>query len=359
MTTSIVKNTLRDLIFENINDKYAWGNYGEFKVLMMRENGYINVTKLCKEGNKAFIHWRETKTSKSFVNEVSSAIGISIADILITINGGNQTLLTRGTYAHPELVPHIASWVSPSFAIKVSRIVNEYFVKEEKERISRLEAEKIVLEGEKMDLNKKFEEERRKADEERRKADEERRKADEYRRKSEERYQDICKKFGFQREELSDIKHENVEIKDKLEHVQESLELNTERLGHVEDKLGIAKEIVVPKEQNKDYHEMFTLLKRTDYDPSDEDDYEYYAICGQIKYVKTSRNRRMKREGMVEVLSFEYTPNTKNILHRIKEQLRGFITCSGNKIDRNVRFSERRFVSRIREIEKERVDLMN
>jgi hypothetical protein len=25
-----------------INDKYAWGKYGEFKVLIMLENGYIN-----------------------------------------------------------------------------------------------------------------------------------------------------------------------------------------------------------------------------------------------------------------------------------------------------------------------------
>jgi hypothetical protein len=390
MTTSTINNTLRDLIFENINDKYAWGNYGEFKVLMMRENGFINVTKLCKDGGKAFIHWRETKTSKRFVNEVSSSIGILRDDILITITGGNQPL-TRGTYAHPDLVPHIASWVSPSFAIKVSRIVNEYLVREEKERISRLEIQKNVLEGEKSDLIKKADlllkrldiaaEERRiyelKAEEERRKAVEERRISE---LKAEERYQEMCKRYGFQedkldsanktlvgvkqelvgnKQEMGEVKHELMETKDKLEDVQESLELNTERLGHVEDKLGIAKEIVVPKEQNKDYHEMFTLLKRTDYDPTDEDDYEYYAICGQIKYVKTSRNRRMKTEGMVEVLSFEYTPNTKNILHRIKEQLRGFITCSGNKIDRNVRFSERRFVSRIREIEKERVDLLN
>jgi len=158
---------------------------------------------------------------------------------------------------------------------------------------------------------------------------------------------------------MGEVKHELMDTKDKLEYVQESLELNTERLGHVEEKLGIAKEIVVPKEQNKDYHEMFTLLKRTDYDPSDESEYEYYAICGQIKYVKATRSRRMNTEDMVEVLSFEYTPNTKNILHRIKEQLRGFITCSGNKIDRNERFSERRFVKRIREIEKERVELMN
>ena len=282
--TSTIKNTLRELIFDNINDKYSWGNYGEFKVLMMRENGYINVTKLCKEGGKAFIHWRETKTSNIFVNELSSAIGIPISGLLIVINSGNTDTSIRGTYAHPDLVPHIASWVSPSFAVKVSRIVNEYFVKEEKEKNARLEAEKNRLELKNFDLVKMFEESERKAEEARIKAEEHQlkmeRKADEDRRKADERYQEMCKRYGIQedkldianntlvgtkqelggvKQELGEVKHELMETKDKMEYVQESLELNTERLGHVEDKLGIAKEIVVPKEQNKDYHEMFTL----------------------------------------------------------------------------------------------------
>jgi len=34
----------------------------------------------------------------------------------------------RGTYVHPKLVPHIASWASPEFAIKVSEIVNEFYI---------------------------------------------------------------------------------------------------------------------------------------------------------------------------------------------------------------------------------------
>ena len=65
-----------------------------------------------------------------------------MTDLLINVKGGDKKLqMVTGTYAHPDLVPHIASWVSPSFAIKVSRIVNEYLVKEEKEKILRLEYE--------------------------------------------------------------------------------------------------------------------------------------------------------------------------------------------------------------------------
>jgi hypothetical protein len=102
---------------------------------------------------------------------------------------------------------------------------------------------------------------------------------------------------------------------------------------------------------------MFTLLKRTNYDP--KKDYEYYAICGQIKYVKKTRSRKMRQESMVEVLSFEYSPNVKNILHRMKEQLGESIKYSGNNIDRRSRVSERYLIKLIREIERERVVLMN
>jgi hypothetical protein len=94
--------------------------------MIMKENGYINVTKLCKSGGKEFFTWKQNKTSELFLEEVSSVVLIPISELLITINGGNQTLLTRGTYAHPSMVHCIASWISPRFAIKVSSIIDEW-----------------------------------------------------------------------------------------------------------------------------------------------------------------------------------------------------------------------------------------
>ncbi len=41
----------------------------------------------------------------------------------------------RGTYAHPKLIPHIASWASVKFAIMVSDIVNAHLVRDYKEKI--------------------------------------------------------------------------------------------------------------------------------------------------------------------------------------------------------------------------------
>jgi hypothetical protein len=363
MTT--IKTLINDLVFENINDKYAWGNYGEFKVMIMKENGYINVTKLCKSGGKEFKSWRRLEMANNFLNEVSSVVQICTTDLLIAVKGGDKNLqMVTGTYSHPSIVNYIASWVSASFAVKTGFIVAAYFSREEKERCTRLEIEKT-------DLIQMFKESERKREESERKADEERRKA-------EERYQEMCKRYGFQEEKLdatneklSEVKTTLCETKEKLDATEEKLDVTNEnldqvkitldvanvRLEHVEEKLGIAKEIVVPKEQNNEYHEMFTLLKRRKFDP--ETDWEYYAICGQTKYVKTTRTRKMRTDGMVEVLSFEYTPNTKNILHRVKEQLSESIDYRGNNIDRKPGVSERGLLSLIRDIENERVEIIN
>ena len=81
-----------------------------------------------KEARHSFTGEKQRHQRFSLTNYLLEAVSsdLGIADILITINGGNQTLLTRGTYAHPDLVPHIASWVSPKFAIKVSGIINKW-----------------------------------------------------------------------------------------------------------------------------------------------------------------------------------------------------------------------------------------
>ena len=93
---------------------------------------------------------------------------------------------------------------------------------------------------------------------------------DEERRKAEERYQDMCKRYGFQEDKLDftnktlvETKHELGNVKETLEATEEKmdvvndrLEVAHERLDHVEEKLGIAMEIVVPKEQTM-------ILRRT------------------------------------------------------------------------------------------------
>lgn len=93
-----------------------------FNVLFRKSDGYINVTKLCKDGNKEFKQWRRsnhaTKLLQAFQKKYPDT------ELLQLVNGGRNYKIS-GTYAHPDLVPHIASWISEEFAVMISFIIQE------------------------------------------------------------------------------------------------------------------------------------------------------------------------------------------------------------------------------------------
>lgn len=64
------------IIIEDINDKYARGKYGSFHVLIMKDNCYINATKLCKDAGKEYRFWFVNSTSKELINAVSASVNI-------------------------------------------------------------------------------------------------------------------------------------------------------------------------------------------------------------------------------------------------------------------------------------------
>ena len=100
----------------SINDDYYWGNYFDLKVIIMKENGYINATRLYKDNNKRFDNWLRRESSKQLLNEISKKENISKDLILIkNMKGANDT---RGTYVHTGLMFSIVSWISPKHARK-------------------------------------------------------------------------------------------------------------------------------------------------------------------------------------------------------------------------------------------------
>jgi hypothetical protein len=92
-------------IIEHINEKYAYGKYGDFKVIMMTKNRYINATKLCKEYSKEFKNWLRNDNNKTLINKVEKDLNCKA---IIMNQAGRYEL--RGTYVHELLVPHIIAW---------------------------------------------------------------------------------------------------------------------------------------------------------------------------------------------------------------------------------------------------------
>jgi KilA-N domain len=120
------------ITFEPVNDEYYWGYYSDFKVLIMARNGYINATQMCQDGGKRYRNWLRNQSSKELITEVAmSALLRANLIIIKNVKGVNEY---RGTYVHPDLIPHIAMWISPSHAVKVSKILLEYYLIGEKEK---------------------------------------------------------------------------------------------------------------------------------------------------------------------------------------------------------------------------------
>src|SRR3981189_2800608 len=144
---------LSEIAFEQIGGNFCYAAYGPFRVVMMKDTGYINVTKMCADGGKHFYHWKENKTSQAFTHALEKMIdnegkavqisshGIpgeenSVFKTMITQNRNDVATLISGTYCHPDLIPHIACWISPEFALMVSKVINGYIVMEYKARLA-------------------------------------------------------------------------------------------------------------------------------------------------------------------------------------------------------------------------------
>lgn len=127
---------LSELIYEAVNENYGWGKYGDFKVLIRKKDGYINVSRLCRDGKKEFKNWNANENSKKLVEEVEALAGFQASESILDVPND-----LRGTYAHPLLVPHIASWISAKFGIMSSKIINNFIVKEYREELYRREVE--------------------------------------------------------------------------------------------------------------------------------------------------------------------------------------------------------------------------
>ncbi len=112
---------LQDIDFvQTYNDLYEYGRWVEFDVLFMKNNGYINATKLCKQAGKDFFVWKKTDGNQSLINEFEKHRKLCS---LITIGNGENEF--RGTYIHPDLISYLVHWCYYYFDSSSSRIIKK------------------------------------------------------------------------------------------------------------------------------------------------------------------------------------------------------------------------------------------
>lgn len=284
---------IQSMIFEDIDETYGRCKYGDFTVVMMKSNGYIN-TAVCN--NKGYYRWyHNSKKNQEFVEYVCKFHNKTFDEIIIKkkqtkrTNNPDNPHETRGTYVHPDLVPSIFGHHSHEFRLKVNRVMNDFLVQEHLEKERR--QARIIAEqkGEILTLVQKL---------------------DKFR-------EETFGKLSVVTEELVEVKGELVDVKGELVDVKEDVKDLTVTLGKADNKLDEVVKVVVPPARRKRLHETFGVYRTND--PKSK--YSLRLYCVQKRGVKTAKNRIMRKyPNAEEIKTVSPNANTKNILHRLKEK---------------------------------------
>ena len=92
------------------------------EIKVRQQDGYINLTSLCKAGNKEYFKWNENKKTEAFLQALTSSLRIRRDELIKFETGSNEN---RATWGHPQVAINISQWISPQFDVQVSKWIFE------------------------------------------------------------------------------------------------------------------------------------------------------------------------------------------------------------------------------------------
>jgi len=98
----------------------------DYTLIYRTEDGYVDVTNLCKAGGKEFKHWNSLEKTQAFIKVLSRSVGIPTDLLIQYVTGGKNE--DRKTWVHPQVAINIAQWISPEFDVQVSKWIFELMI---------------------------------------------------------------------------------------------------------------------------------------------------------------------------------------------------------------------------------------
>ncbi|UOX38632.1 KilA N domain protein [Finch poxvirus] len=347
-----------DLVTREIDDRFCYIKYDIFELIMMKENNYVNATKLCILGNKRFRDWLRLEGSKDLIKEIENVnnvwkINPARADlrglemiIMIESEGKNgKKYEVSGSYVHPDLIPHIASWVSPLFAVKVSKIINcyvsgkyEFKLKEKENKIDELM--ELLYE-----FNGKYDRDIAEAKERYREQRKQAKELKEHNKRMEEKYDRDTrelKEHNKRMEEKYDrdtreLKEHNKELSNSVKRMEEKYDKDTRELKEHNKELSNSVKRMEEK-YDRDTHELKTELKKIEerlkdkvINPSSPNKLHRLVILQNKRDPNSFKTLRVQAERLNQetnkykneyrVFFNAYEPNAVSCFNRLKERL--------------------------------------
>uniref|UniRef100_V5GSQ5 Putative KilA-N domain-containing protein n=1 Tax=Anoplophora glabripennis TaxID=217634 RepID=V5GSQ5_ANOGL len=103
--------SLRDACPEQIQDQHWHGPHGDSKIIIDKDTGYFNATKLCQDGGKEFKYWLRNKRSKELMRYYVSESARGEKYPSSYYIHGNQYDIISGTYLHPTMLGEVIQWI--------------------------------------------------------------------------------------------------------------------------------------------------------------------------------------------------------------------------------------------------------
>lgn len=122
------------------------------------KNILINATALCKAGGKKFYDYIRLKTTQEFLQTLESVEGIPSTDIMYINQGGD--FKNQGSYVHQLIAIDLARWISPVFAVQITKWIQELMStgKVELQRPIKflIDLKEVDIEAEKLEIENQF-----------------------------------------------------------------------------------------------------------------------------------------------------------------------------------------------------------
>lgn len=98
--------------------------YGSSVIRQRASDGYVNATAMCQAMGKNWFHYRELEGTRKYISALQASSGIPMTALVLTRVGGD--VATQGTWVHPQVAIHLAQWLSPDFAVLVTKWVFDW-----------------------------------------------------------------------------------------------------------------------------------------------------------------------------------------------------------------------------------------
>jgi hypothetical protein len=100
------------------------GDNDQMITMMRLSDGFVSATKMCQSAGKMWTNYKDVEGHREYMNALASSL-VQPADSLVQsiVTGPNAG---RGTWVHPQLAIHLATWCSSEFAVKVTGLVLRY-----------------------------------------------------------------------------------------------------------------------------------------------------------------------------------------------------------------------------------------